>query len=99
MMTSQPLTLSLDIGTSSTRVLLWDPAGREVEGVHAQVQYQQHTTDDGGVEMDAGELLHHVGDCLDQALAQAGERAKAIRAVGISTYWHALMGLDAQGAP
>ncbi len=98
-MTLQSLTLSLDIGTSSTRVLLWDTAGREVEGVRAQVQYQQHTTPDGGVEMDAGELLQHLGACLDQALSQAGERAQAIRAVGISTYWHALLGLDAQGEP
>src|ERR1051325_8957627 len=98
-MTSQPLTLSLDIGTSSTRALLWDTAGREVEGVHAQVQYQQRTTSDGGGGMGAGEMLQHVGACLNQALSQAGERAQSIRAVGISTYWHALLGLDAQGEP
>src|SRR5579871_446334 len=98
-MKTDALTLSLDIGTSSTRVLLWDTAGHEVDGVHAQVQYQQRTTPDGGVEMDAAELLQHVGAALDQALAQAGTKAQAIGAVGISTYWHALLGLDASGAP
>src|SRR5579871_664801 len=98
-MKTDALTLSLDIGTSSTRVLLWDTAGHEVDGVHAQVQYQQRTTPDGGVEMDAAELLQHVGAALDQALAQAGTKAQAIGAVGISTYWHALLGLDANSAP
>ena len=98
-MTDQPLVLSLDIGTSSTRALLWDTTGREVEGVRAQIQYQMHTTPDGGVEMPAEELFAHLGACLDQALAQAGERARSIRAVGISTFWHALLGLDADGSP
>jgi gluconokinase len=98
-MTDQPLTLTLDIGTSSTRVMLWDTAGREVEGVRAQVKYEMHTTPDGGVEMAAGELLNHVCDCMDQALQQAGDRARAIKAVGMSTFWHSLLGLDNAGKP
>jgi len=48
--TENPLTLSIDIGTSSTRVLLWDTGGREIETVRAQVQYQMSTTPDGGME-------------------------------------------------
>jgi gluconokinase len=96
-MSTEPLTLTLDIGTSSTRALIWDKTGREIEGVRAQTPYQMHTTQDGGVEMPAEELLTHVGTCLDQALAQAGERAKSLHAVGISTYWHALLGLDKDG--
>jgi|SRR5579871_161931 len=95
-MSDGPWTLSLDIGTSSTRVLLWDTRGREVEGVKAQIQYRMQTTPDGGMEMPAPELLAHVGECLDAALSQVGDRAQAIRAVGISTFWHALLGLDAQ---
>ncbi len=94
-----PLTLTLDIGTSSTRVLMWDTQGREVEGVRAQVPYEMHTTQDGGVEMPAEELMGYVGACIDQALNQAGERAKQIRAIGISTFWHSLLGVDANGSP
>jgi gluconokinase len=93
------LTLSLDIGTSSTRALLWDAAGREVEGVRAQSQYRMNTTPDGGVEMPAEDFVRYVGECVDQALQQAGSRAGAIRAVGISTYWHSLIGLDEAGVP
>ena len=98
-MPDPPLTLSLDIGTSSTRALLWDTAGREVEGVAAQVHYHMTTTPDGGVEMAAEDFVHHIGDCLDQAIRQAGARSAQIRAVGISTYWHSLIGLDENGEP
>lgn len=94
-----PLTLTLDIGTSSTRALLWDTQGREIEEVRAQIPYEMHLTADGGVEMPAEKLLAHVGDCLDAALAQAGYRAQSIQAVGISTFWHSLLGLDGEGKP
>jgi gluconokinase len=98
-MTAQPLALTIDIGTSSTRVLLWDTAGRETPGVHAQVKYAMHTTPDGGVEMPAPELEQHVAACVDEALKQAGDRVTAIRVVGMSAFWHSLVGLDAQGVP
>lgn len=98
-MTDNPLTLTLDIGTSSTRALLWDTEGREIAGLRAQIPYQMHTTHDGGVEMPAEELFGYVARCLDQILSPAGDRAASIRAVGISTFWHSLLGLDANGAP
>ncbi len=97
--TEDPLTLSIDIGTSSTRVLLWDTAGREIDKVHAQVQYQMRTTHDGGMEIEPEELLKHVGNCLDDGLSQAKNHAGAIRAVGISTFWHAVMGAEDSGKP
>ena len=96
---SDALTLSLDIGTSSTRALLWDAAGREVEGAAAQVPYQMITTPDGGVEMASEDFVRCVGACIDMALRRAGNRADRIRAVGISTYWHSLIGLDSSGQP
>ncbi len=98
-MPEQGLTLSLDIGTSSTRALIWDGAGREIEGVRAQTQYTFATTPDGGVEMPADDLVRYVVECIDQALAQAGDRARQLRAVGVSTYWHSLVGLGAKGTP
>jgi gluconokinase len=98
-MSDSPLTLTLDIGTSSTRVLLWDTQGHEVEGVRAQIPYEMHTTPDGGVEMPADAMPAYVGTCLDLALTQAGDRVQAIRAVGISTFWHSMLGVDADGSP
>ncbi len=98
-MTGEPLALTLDVGTSSTRVLLWDAQGREIEGVKAQVQYQMHTTPDGGMFMPAEELRGHVADCMDQAMGQIGDRAASIACVGMSTFWHSVVGLDAGGEP
>src|SRR5579862_7059474 len=93
------MALTIDIGTSSTRVLLWNADGREVAGVHAQVKYGMHTTPEGGVEMPAAEMEQHVAACVDEALKQAGDRANDVRVVGMSAFWHSLVGLDARGEP
>ena len=98
-MIDNSLCLSLDIGTSSSRAMLWDAAGNEEAGVKAQVRYHFTTTPDGGVEMEADSFLDHVFQCLDEAMSQAGDRASAIRAIGISTYWHSMLGLDKSGKP
>lgn len=96
---SDPLALSIDVGTSSTRVMLWDLQGRAVENAHAQVAYRMNTTPEGGVEMDMEELATHVERCLDTALANAGEKAKQVAVVGVSTFWHSCLGVDAKGRP
>lgn len=93
------LALSLDVGTSSARALLWDLSGREVDGARAQVKYAMRTTPDGGVEMPAQELEEHVAECIDQLMAQAASRAQPILAVGMSTFWHSFAGLNGAGEP
>lgn len=98
-MTVEPLVLTLDIGTSSTRVLLWDLRGREIDGVHAQVHYHMWTTPDGGEQFNVNVLANYIRECVEEALAQIGDRASAIQAVGISTFWHSLLGLRADGEP
>ncbi|HEX5324211.1 MAG TPA: FGGY family carbohydrate kinase, partial [Capsulimonadaceae bacterium] len=52
----QALILSLDIGTSSTRALLYDSQGRALKDAEVQIAYNQTTTPDGGVETDAAAL-------------------------------------------
>ena len=98
-MVSEPIALSLDIGTSSSRAILWDAQGREVLETGAQRHYQMHTTPDGGVEMPAEVLLAHVNECVDKALhaATLAGRAVDICAVGISTFWHSMLGIDGAG--
>ena len=98
-MSDGSLTLTIDIGTSSTRVMLWDIAGREIPAVRAQIPYAFTMTADGGVEMPVETLALHVGECLDAALALAKDHAAQIKAVGISCFWHALLGLDKSGKP
>ena len=92
-----PLVLTLDIGTSSVRAMIWDRTGDWVPGLEAQIKHHMRATPDGGVETDPEALFRRVVRCLDEILKLAGRQAGAIRAVGISTFWHSLLGLDGTG--
>src|SRR6266496_5628560 len=92
-----PFVLGLDVGTSSTRALLFDATGAPVAGVLSQRTYQLTTSDEGEVSVDADMLLSVVAGTIDEALKQAGERT--IAAVAIDTFWHGLPGLDEAGRP
>lgn len=94
-----PLILALDVGTSSTRTLLFDAKGASISNVHAQQQYKLNVSGEGEVSVDADELFKVVVQTIDDALEQAGPLAEQIGAVAIDTFWHALLGVDEQGKP
>ena len=73
-----PLILSIDVGTSSTRALLFDARGRAVDGITAQERYSVRSTEDGASEDDPDAALERVWRCVDAALKQAGQLAEAI---------------------
>jgi len=87
--------LALDIGTSSARASLYAADGARIDGVEHRAPYEPRTTPDGGVEHDATRLLEATVACIDAVLPRAGP----IRAVGISTFWHGLLGFDAHDRP
>ncbi len=89
--------LALDIGTSSTRALLWDTEGNLIKPCEAQIKYSLHTTPDGGAEIPAEALFQYTAQCLDSILEQATAQGGTVRAVGISTFWHSLVGIDSYG--
>jgi gluconokinase len=91
------MVVAVDVGTSSARAALYDDTGRPVEGRFHQTRYEPLTTPDGGVEHDARALTAAVATCLDAVAASP--RARAIRGVGVATFWHGLLGFDAAGAP
>ncbi|HEU5319226.1 MAG TPA: FGGY family carbohydrate kinase, partial [Methylomirabilota bacterium] len=91
------MVVALDVGTSSARAALYDGAGRPVDGAFHQARYAPRTTPDGGVEHDADALLAAVVACLDGL--HAGHRLPAVDAVGVTTFWHGLLGFDAGGHP
>ncbi|MCS7222193.1 MAG: gluconokinase [Anaerolineae bacterium] len=93
-----PLILTLDIGTSSLRVLLFDAQGRQVSGVEARTQYTVHTTPDGGAELDPQAVLAAAIECFDQALAQAGDRQAQIAGVGACSLASSLVGVAGEEA-
>src|SRR3989449_1073777 len=90
------MVIALDVGTSSPRASLYDAAGRPVPGRFRQIPYEPTVTRDGGVEHDAARLLEAVAACLDGVLA--GHKSP-VRAVGVTTFWHGLLGFDSRGRP
>jgi gluconokinase len=91
--------LALDVGTSSTRCLAFDPAGRQIAGIGTTREYQARVTSDGGLELDADAVLEHGVACLAGAAEAVLRGGGRVLAVGVCTFWHALLGLDDAGRP
>jgi gluconokinase len=89
--------LTLDIGTSSVRALLYDLEARAIPDLVARRPFSMRTTPEGGVEGDAHFLLRLVEEVVDEILHKAGE--VEILAGATCTFWHSLLGLDAWGQP
>jgi len=94
-----PLVLALDLGSSSVRAIAYDRLGREVDGAAARTEYEWRRTPDGGVEADPDALLDGTFSAIDRALAAMGAHAPRLRAVGISTFWHNILGVGTDGRP
>jgi gluconokinase len=93
------LVLTLDIGTSSTRALVFDARARALPGLEARASYAMRTTSDGGVDGDPAEILAKTERVIDEVLAGLGPRAATIGAVACCTFWHSLIGLGRGGLP
>lgn len=87
--------LALDIGTSSARATLCTDTGSPSTRAAKQVEYRARVTADGGVEHDAAGLLRAAAACIDGVLPEARD----VAAVGVSTFWHGLLGFDASNRP
>jgi glycerol kinase len=85
------LILVLDEGTTSTRAMLFDAAGR-VHGV-AQRDLTQHYPQVGWVEHDAGEIWERTLACARDVVAEAGGAGR-IAAVGITNQRETLVAWD-----
>lgn len=92
-----PFILTLDIGTSSLRAMLFDGRARAVAGVERQIKYRPRTTPDGGAELDAEEMFRRACRAIDRVLKQAPAYVPAIAAVGADSLVSNVLGVDAQG--
>ena len=98
-MSADPFIVSIDVGSSSVRALLFDSGARQMEGYGAQVPYRIHTTPDGGAEVDPDALAELTIDCLDELHRQVHEAGLRVIAVAGSAFWHSFCGVDAAGHP
>ena len=94
-----PLILALDIGSSSTRAVLYDRLARSVAHKEAQTPNTFHIGSDGLVEADPIALLDAAAQCIDAVLAQAGKLARQIAAVAVDTFVSNILPVDANGQP
>jgi gluconokinase len=94
-----PYILALDVGTSSTRAILFDAKGNTLPNALAQRTYKLTISNEGEVSVDPDALVTIVAQTIDDVLAMAGPPAKQIGAVAIDTFWHGLMGVDAGNHP
>jgi gluconokinase len=96
---SESCVLSLDVGTSSVRSLLFDGEARELPGFGAHLRYEVLTTSDGGVEVDADRLAALAVQAVDQVHGQMRARGVRPRAVAFCTFWHNVLGVGDDGRP
>jgi gluconokinase len=91
--------LTLDVGTSSARTLLFDAQARHVGDIGIQIPYRIETTPDGGVEIDADHLADLAIQALDEAHREMEAAGKRAAAVAFCTFWHNVLGVGDDGRP
>ena len=95
----QPLILALDIGTSSVRAALYDSDAKPLRGGSVKIEHSLHVTADGGSEIDADEAFAQVVAAIDAVLEKTSKLDRPIGFVAASSFWHSLVGIDADGRP
>lgn len=96
MPSSFPAILSLDIGTSSTRAVLYHAETGVV--IPASAFFDSHEPDattDGGSTLSPDLLLSEALSCITQSLASAPDAD--VLAVACCTFWHSTIGLNKNG--
>ena len=92
-----PVVIAVDVGSSSARATIFDTHGEALSERFHQVPYEPRVTPDGGVEHEPAVLLDAVAACLDAVHASID--GAEVLGVGVTTFWHGLLGFDAAGRP
>src|SRR3979411_1097464 len=91
--------LALDLGTSSCRAVVYGVRGHLRPSTLSDLPYKVRTSEPGEVSSDPKELVTLIAKSIDGALRAAPKERLAIPSVGVSCYWHSLMGIDRSGRP
>ncbi|MFM2308018.1 MAG: hypothetical protein RLY87_138 [Chloroflexota bacterium] len=93
------IVLTIDIGTSSVRVLAYDHQAHKLPHIEGRRVVDVQTTGEGAAEVDAVALCEAVAACIDDVLQQLGARGAAIRAVGMAAMATTMVGVNGEGIP
>ncbi|MEX2426101.1 MAG: gluconokinase [Thermomicrobiaceae bacterium] len=85
-----PHTLAIDIGSSSSRCEVFTGDLKPLPSTFSQRTYQLVTGSDGKAELDPENLLDVVRACIQQSI----KLVETIDVVGISCFWHSILGVD-----
>lgn len=91
------LVLGLDIGTTYVKVAAFRPDGQAV--AQAQRAYPTYYPRPGWAEQSPDDWLRAARGCLREAIAELGQEAEAICAIGLSAHAPAMIPVDACGVP
>ncbi|MFN2239126.1 MAG: gluconokinase [Thermoanaerobaculia bacterium] len=87
--------LGIDLGSSSARAIVYDRNGETVAVEFERYSWTAST--DGGLEIPAARLIEIAATAIDRAVLFCRASRIPIAAVGVSTFWHGLVGIDAWG--
>ncbi len=94
-----PLALAIDVGTSSTRVAAFDALARPLAGTMTRATHEVRTDAGGAATLEPDRLVDGVATCIDGTLRKLGRHASDVAVVGMSVFWHGLLGVDVRGKP
>ena len=94
-MTSTDLTLGIDLGTQSTKVLVYDADERKTLSV-TQAPHDIVQKSDGTSEQETRFWIEALESCLDRTDPQL---RRAVKAIGVSGQQHGFVPLDVKGEP
>ncbi len=94
-----PFILSIDVGTSSTRTLLFDRSGNPLLDTLSRQDYKITPQPGGIVEADPDLLLQSIWHCIDETLQKSGSLAPQVIAVSSCTFAGSTLALDELNRP
>jgi gluconokinase len=90
--------LAFDIGTSSSRAVLYDAqSGEALPGAGYSIRHEPDVTPDGGSTLDADALVDEALVCARTVLRDDLPAGATVVGVAVCTFWHSLVGVDANG--
>jgi gluconokinase len=92
-----PFVLTLDVGTSSVRLLCFDAGARQIRGMEARRSIVVHSDAHGSADIDVDALFELCVAVIDDVVALLGATVHQVAAVAIDTMATTMVGLDATG--
>src|SRR5947207_8083681 len=92
------IVLALDIGTSFVKAAAFELSAHPAGGLRSQAPYPSNP--DGGQlpgVQDPDDVLGASCDAIESVLRAAHAHDHRVAAVGVCTFWHTMLGVDAEG--